>query len=79
MDRYTTLSAMEMFDRGRRAGAVDLAIHPFAAFVRNYLIRRGCLDGSVGLIVSAMNAYYVFLKFAKLRALWIPGANGPAA
>ena len=26
-------------------------------------------SGSPGLIISAMNAHYVFLKFAKLRAL----------
>ena len=33
------------------------------------VLRQGFRDGSVGLIVSAMNAHYVFLKFAKLRAL----------
>jgi len=40
-----------------------------AAFLRNYILRRGILDGVPGLIISSMNAYYVFLKFAKLRAL----------
>ena len=43
--------------------------HPLAAFLRNYILKRGALDGIPGLIVSAMNAYYVFLKFAKLWAL----------
>lgn len=69
MDRYTTLAAQEMFEHGRSAGLVDLVVHPAAAFLRNYVLRRGCLDGSAGFIISAMNAYYVFLKFAKLRAL----------
>jgi glycosyltransferase involved in cell wall biosynthesis len=68
MDRYTTLASMEMFDAGRRAGVLDLTIHPAAAFVRNYLLRRGIVDGVPGLIISVMNAYYVFLKFAKLWA-----------
>jgi (heptosyl)LPS beta-1,4-glucosyltransferase len=63
------LAAEEMFDAGRRAGFVDLAIHPPAAFLRNYVLRRGILDGAPGLIISAMNAHYVFLKFAKLWAL----------
>ena len=71
MDKYTTLAAAEMFERGRRAGMVDLALHPPAAFLRNYILRRGFLDGAPGFIISAMNAYYVFLKFAKLRALAI--------
>ena len=68
MDRYTTLAATEMFERGRRAGLAHLTLHPCAAFVRNYLLRRGLLDGVPGFIISCMNAYYVFLKFAKLWA-----------
>ena len=78
MDRYTTLAADEMFEAGRRAGLVDLALHPPAAFLRNYVLRRGCLDGTAGLIVSAMNAHYVFLKFAKLwaRSHQPPGPTG---
>lgn len=79
MDRYTTLAAEEMFERGRRAGVTDLVLHPPAAFLRNYVLRRGCLDGTVGFIVSVMNAYYVFLKFAKLRALAVQRDAAPPA
>ena len=68
MDRYTTLAADEMHAAGRRATLFDLAVHPGAAFMRNYLLRRGILDGVPGFIISVMNAYYVFLKFAKLYA-----------
>ena len=64
-----------MFEAGRRAGLVDLLLHPPAAFLRNYVLKRGCLDGTAGLIVSAMNAHYVFLKFAKL---WARGHDRPS-
>ena len=43
-----------------------IALHAKFAFFRNYVLRRGILDGVPGLIVSALNAYYVFLKLAKL-------------
>ncbi len=66
---YTTLAAADRFERGRRAGMLDLLIRPPLAFARNYLLRRGCLQGVAGLVVSMMNAYYVFLKHAKLREL----------
>ena len=69
INRYTTLAAEEMFEAGRRAGATDLVVHPIAAFMRNYVLKRGALDGVAGLTVSLMNAYYVFLKMAKLREL----------
>jgi glycosyltransferase involved in cell wall biosynthesis len=69
INRYTTLAARQMRDAGRRAGIVDLAIHPPLAFLRNYLARGGFRDGTPGFIISALNAYYVFLKFAKLWEL----------
>jgi (heptosyl)LPS beta-1,4-glucosyltransferase len=69
IDRYTTLAAQTMRERGARAGWLQLAGHAPLAFLRNYILRRGFRDGHVGLIVSAMNAYYVFLKFAKLWEL----------
>ena len=69
MDRYTTLAARQMFEDGRRAGWWNLALHPPAAFLRNYLLRGGFRDGVPGLIVSAMNARYVGIKLAKLWEL----------
>jgi glycosyltransferase involved in cell wall biosynthesis len=69
IDRYTTYAARQMRENGRRAGVLDLALHPPLAFLRNYALRGGIRDGVPGLVISAMNAYYVFLKFAKLWEL----------
>jgi glycosyltransferase involved in cell wall biosynthesis len=66
IDRYTTLAAQQMETDGRHAGWLDLIVHPPLAFFRNYVLRRGIRDGVPGLIISLMNSYYVFLKFAKL-------------
>jgi hypothetical protein len=69
MERYTMLAAEEMRAAGRTASAFDLVVHPFAAFIRNYILRAGVLEGLPGFTVSVMNSYYVFLKFARLREL----------
>ena len=66
IDRYTTYAARQMHEQGRRAGLFDLACHPPLAFLRNYVARGGFRDGAPGFIISTLNAYYVFLKFAKL-------------
>lgn len=79
IDRYTTLAARQMFEDGRRAGFFDLMVHPPAAFFRNYVLRGGFKDGVPGLIVSAMNARYVGLKFAKLWELCSPSTSTPRA
>jgi len=69
IDRYTSLAARQMREDGRKAGLLQLAGHPPLAFLRNYIAKGGIKDGAPGLIISALNAYYVFLKFAKLREL----------
>jgi (heptosyl)LPS beta-1,4-glucosyltransferase len=69
IDRYTTYAARQMYESGRRCGALQLVGHAPLAFVRNYLLRGGVRDGIPGLIVSTLNSYYVFLKFAKLWEL----------
>jgi glycosyltransferase involved in cell wall biosynthesis len=69
INRYTTYAARQMQEAGQRAGRLRLAGHPPLAFLRNYMLKGGIKDGVPGFIVSAMNAYYVFLKFAKLAEL----------
>ena len=66
---YSTLSARQMFESGRRTGPVEILVHPPAAFLRNYILRRGFLDGTAGLTISLMNAWSVGMKFMKLWEL----------
>jgi glycosyltransferase involved in cell wall biosynthesis len=69
IERYTTYAARQMAERGTRAGLLQMVGHPPLAFLRNYVLRGGFRDGIPGFIISTMNAYYVFLKFAKLWEL----------
>jgi glycosyltransferase involved in cell wall biosynthesis len=69
IDRYTAFAARQMHEAGLHAGVPQIALHPPLAFLRNYLAHGGIRDGVPGFIISAMNAYYVFLKFAKLWEL----------
>jgi len=66
INRYTTLAAQQMSERGRRAGLLDVVARPPLAFLRNYVVRGGIRDAGPGLMVSLLNSYYVMLKFAKL-------------
>ena len=66
IDAYTTLIVDEWYERGRRTSAAPLVFMPLLAFLRNYISRRGILQGTTGLIVSLLNSYYVLLKYVKL-------------
>jgi len=69
INQYSTLAARQMYEAGRRTGPIEILVHPPAAFLRNYILRRGFLDGSAGLTISLMNAWSVGLKFMKLWEL----------
>jgi len=69
IDRYSDLSARQMFERGRRCGILDLTLRPAFAFLNTYLLRRGFLDGVEGMVISATTSWLAFAKYAKLREL----------
>lgn len=77
IDRYTTLAAAEWHARGRRTSALAALVSPRFAFLRNYILRGGFRDGEAGLLVSVLNSYYVFLKYAKLLELQKSGVRDP--
>jgi hypothetical protein len=53
-------------EEGRRTNVAEMILHPPIAFLRNYVLRAGFRDGTPGLLVSALNSYYVFMKLVKL-------------
>jgi glycosyltransferase involved in cell wall biosynthesis len=66
INEYTTLWAQQAYEAGRRTSALEMAGASTWAFFRSYVLRGGVRLGRVGLTVSALGAYYTFLKLAKL-------------
>jgi hypothetical protein len=69
IDSYTTLWARQAHGAGRSSNMLDVCAGAGWAFFRNYLLKRGFLLGSPGLLVSVLNTHYTFAKLAKLREL----------
>jgi len=69
INEFTSLSAQQMFDAGRRSRLIHMAVTPHLEFLKVYVARRGFMDGGAGLIISILHASYVFTKYAKLWEL----------
>jgi len=65
IDRYTTLAAAELVDRGEPIGWSKLILDPPWTFFRTYIVKQGFLDGAEGLAIAYMAAFYNFVKYAK--------------
>ena len=68
-DRYSTLQAQELYDRGVRSSLWRMLIKPKVKFWECYLLKGGFLDGRAGFIIAVGAAYSVFLKWTKLWEL----------
>ena len=69
MNQYTTLDAEKKYNSGKSTGIYYMLTRPFLEFIKKYLLKKGFLLGSQGLILSILSAYYQFLKAVKLWEL----------
>lgn len=69
MERYATLAAEEMFERGRKASRLDLTLRPWSTFLKMYFLRLGFLDGRDGLRLARLYSLYTFSKYEKLAKM----------
>jgi glycosyltransferase involved in cell wall biosynthesis len=76
IDSYTTIMAREYWSAGRRARLIDLALRPPFAFFKSFVLQAGFLDGWRGLVIASLAGHYVLAKYAKLRELALPAADG---
>jgi hypothetical protein len=75
---YSRVEAQELWRRGRRARWSDLCLRPPARFARAWLLKGGFRDGTPGLVIAAVTAFHVFLKYAKLWELERAARRGGA-
>ncbi|MBR06377.1 MAG: glycosyl transferase [Rickettsiales bacterium] len=69
MENYATIGAQSMFSSGKKANRALLLLSPAWKFVRDYLVKRGFLDGKYGFVIARLSAKSKYLKYKKLLAL----------
>lgn len=65
LEDYTTISAKELYDQGRRTNALVPVGRGVWMFLKVYILQQGFRDGFDGLVISFMHAAGSFLKHAK--------------
>jgi len=67
VNRYSSGMVAHRLGRGRyRWPALRMVVQPPWHFVRSYVLKRKFLAGTAGFIGCVVDAFYVFLKYAKL-------------
>ena len=66
VNRYSDAVSAAKAARGVRFVGLRLVVQPPLMFVKSYVLRRRFLSGSAGFIGSVVDAFHVFLKYAKV-------------
>jgi glycosyltransferase involved in cell wall biosynthesis len=66
---FTTLAAMEDFEKRKTVSFVAIYLKTGWTMIRDYLFKLGFLDGYYGYIICKINAFSSFLKYSKLYEL----------
>ena len=68
--RYSNLSALEYFRKGRRTGWIKKLVNPAWTFISGYILKLGFLDGKEGFQIAKISANATYLKYKKLGEMW---------
>lgn len=68
-NRYSTLGAKKLQQRGRRGGMFTALSRGLWSFFHMYILKKGILDGWPGLVIAIGNFEGTWYKYAKLHEL----------
>ncbi|PKK84916.1 MAG: hypothetical protein CVT49_01815 [candidate division Zixibacteria bacterium HGW-Zixibacteria-1] len=68
-EKYTSLAAQELYNKGKRFHLAALIFKPIASFFRHYVTGLGFLDGVEGFLIAVLSAFGVVTRYVKLRSL----------
>ncbi|MDD5570477.1 MAG: glycosyltransferase family 2 protein [Bacteroidales bacterium] len=73
-EKYSTISAEDMFKKGKKASLFKLIFSPPFKFFQCYFLKFGFIDGRYGFIISKLSAYITYRKYYKLKKLYSENA-----
>jgi len=69
LNSYTTSSAMDLYENGKKSALSDIIFRPVFTFIKMYFLKLGVLDGYMGLVLCTLSSAHVFVKYSKLYFL----------
>ena len=68
-NQYSTWHSQQLFDQGKRISSFKPILNGLVSFIRCYFFKKGFLNGIDGLSISLIQAFFSYMKYAKLIKL----------
>lgn len=72
LNRYSTGRALDQLRAGQHGGLAAALAHGLWAFLRCYILRRGLLDGRLGLVLALYVAHATYYRYLKMGLIAQP-------
>jgi len=72
-NRYSSLGALKLQDKGVNGGVLKAFFHGFWSFIKHYFFKLGFLDGRAGFVIAFGNfegTFYRYLKLTERQSEW---------
>ena len=69
INHFTTIKAKAKFKKGERGTLALIFFSPVVKMVKQYILKKGFLDGYYGFIISTISSFGQFLTYVKLREM----------
>jgi len=73
INKFSKLGAQKLYIEKKKCRLYHLILLPFFRFTKSFFFRLGFLDGFAGFVISVLNGYAVFIRYAKLKEIWKKG------
>lgn len=73
INTFSELGSKKLYAQKKKCRWYHLLFLPFFRFVKSYVWKGGFLDGFAGLVISVLNGYAIFIRYAKLKEIWKKG------
>jgi glycosyltransferase involved in cell wall biosynthesis len=68
-EKFSSITAEHLFQLGKKTSLFRIYVKPVVRFLRDFLFKRGFMDGKNGFIIARISAHAVYLREKKLKAL----------
>lgn len=65
-NHYTTIWAQDAYSKGKRGSITKAILHSIFGFLQMLIIKKGVLDGGMGIVLCLMHFFYTLTKYLKL-------------
>lgn len=70
IEKFTKIASKELFEKGYKPGKLKVIFSGPVRFIRDFVVKRGFMDGYTGFRIALVSSFATYLKYARVKELF---------